>query len=88
MIKGGRKNVVAVIYNLYDLDFWKIIIIWNQSGLGNLKVFAYNCIAASDTDRDGDRWIDLHSISDFDCGSNCFIDSTKSIMKSGFLVCF
>lgn len=81
MTEGGRKNVVAVICNLYDLDFWKIIIIWNQSGLGNLKVFVYNCIVASDTNWDGGRWIDLHSISDIDCGSNYFIDCTKGIIK-------
>ena len=61
------------------MDIWEIIILWNQSRLGNIKASGNGCIVAPGADRDGYRRIDIHSISDIDCSGNCCIDFVKSI---------
>ena len=61
------------------MDIWKIINLWDQSCLEYLKAPDNDCIAASDTDRDGYGWIDIHSVSYFSRSGNYSIDSIKSI---------
>lgn len=74
-----EENVVTVIWYLHDMDIWKIIILWNQSRLGNIEAFGNGCIVAPGADRDGYWWIDIHSISDIDSNGNCCIDLVKGI---------
>ena len=63
------------------MDIWEITILWNQSRLGNIKVFGNCCIVASGADWDGCMWIDIHSISDIDCSGHCCTDFIKGIIS-------
>ena len=47
-VSEGVKNVIVIIYNLYDLVCWKIFYIWCKSILGNLKAALYSCIFPGD----------------------------------------
>ena len=54
------------------MDIWKIIILWNQSCLGNIKASGNGSIVAT---------IDIHSISDIDCSGHCCTDFIKGIIS-------
>lgn len=63
------------------MDIWKNIILWNQSRLGNIKASGNGSIVATSVNRDGYRWIDIHSISDIDCSGHCCTDFIKNIIS-------
>ena len=65
------------------MDFWKIIILWNQSSLGNIKVLDNDCIDAADPDCTGSRRVNVYCISDIDCSGDYFADNIKSIITEG-----
>ena len=62
----GVKNVIVIIYNLYNLVCWKIFYIWIKSILGNYEITLYSYFLPSDIDRYGCRWTDVHCISIID----------------------
>ena len=60
------KNVIVIIYNLYDLVCWKIFYIWIKSILGNYEITLYSYFLSGDIDWYGYRWIDVHCFSIID----------------------
>ena len=56
----GVKNVIVIIYNLYNLVCWKIFYIWIKSVLGNYETTLYSYFLSGDIDRYGYRWTDVH----------------------------
>ena len=61
-----RKNVIVIIYNLYDLVCWKIFYIWIKSILGNYEITLYSYFLPGYIDRYGCRWTDVHCSSIID----------------------
>ena len=62
-----RKNVIVIIYNLYDLVCWKIFCFWVESILGNYETTLHGYFLPSDIDWYGCRWTDVHCFSIVDC---------------------
>lgn len=66
------------------MGVWKIVPHRDKGSLGDIKVFADRCIAAGDSDRNGDWRIDLsgrsHIAGDWDCGIYFF----KSVKQQTF----
>ena len=62
----GEKNVIVIIYNLYDLVCWKIFYIWLKSILGNHEITLYDYFLSSDIDWNGSRRINVYSFSTID----------------------
>ena len=58
-----RKNVIVIIYNLYDLVYRKIFYIWFKSILGNHEITLHSYFLPGDIDWYGYRWTDVHCIS-------------------------
>ena len=75
-----RKNVIVIIYNLYDLVCWKIFYIWIKSILGNYEITLYSYFLPGDIDRYGCRWTDVHCFSIVDCRWHYSIDDVTFIM--------
>ena len=63
----GVKNVIVIIYNLYDLVCWKIFCFWVKSILGNYETTLYSYFLPGDIDWYGCRWTDVHCFSIVDC---------------------
>ena len=62
----GEKNVIVIIYNLYNLVCWKIFYIWIKSILGNYEITLHSNLLPGDIDRYGYRWTDVHCFSIID----------------------
>ena len=62
----GEKDVIIIIYYLYDLVCWKIFYIWLKSILGNHEITLYDYFLSSDIDRNGSRRINVYSFSTID----------------------
>ena len=54
------KNVIIIIYNLYDLVCRKIFCFWVKSILGNYETALYSYFLSGDIDWYGYRWTDVH----------------------------
>ena len=59
----GEKDVISIIYYLYDLVCWKIFYIWIKSILGNYEITLYSYFLSGDIDWYGYRWTDVHCFS-------------------------
>ena len=59
----GVKNVIVIIYNLYNLVCWKIFCFWVKSILGNYETTLYSYFLSGDIDWYGYRWTDVHCFS-------------------------
>ena len=62
----GVKNVIVIIYNLYNLVCWKIFCFWVKSILGNYETTLYSYFLSGDIDWYGYRWTDVHCFSIID----------------------
>ena len=62
----GVKNVIVIIYNLYNLVCWKIFCFWVKSILGNYEITLYSYFLPGDIDWYGCRWTDVHCFSIID----------------------
>ena len=63
----GVKNVIVIIYNLYNLVCWKIFCFWVKSILGNYETTLHSYFLSGDIDWYGYRWTDVHCFSIVDC---------------------
>ena len=63
----GEKNVIVIIYNLYNLVCWKIFYIWIKSVLGNYETTLYSYFLSGNIDWYGYRWTAVHCFSIVDC---------------------
>ena len=61
-----KKDVIIIIYYLYDLVCWKIFYIWLKSILGNHEITLYGYFLSSDIDWNGSRRINVYSFSAID----------------------
>ena len=61
-----KKNVIVIIYNLYNLVCWKNFYIWIKSVLGNYETTLYSYFLSGDIDWYGYRWTDVHCFSIID----------------------
>ena len=59
----GEKNVISIIYYLYDLVYWKIFYIWLKSILGNHEITLYGYFLSGDLNWNGSRRINIYSFS-------------------------
>ena len=62
----GVKNVIVIIYNLYNLVCWKIFCFWVKSILGNYETTLHGYFLPGDIDRYGCRWTDVRCFSIID----------------------
>ena len=62
----GVKNVIVIIYNLYNLVCWKIFCFWVKSILGNYETTLHSYFLPGDIDWYGCRWTDVHCFSIID----------------------
>ena len=62
----GVKNVIVIIYNLYNLVCWKIFCFWVKSILGNYETTLHGYFLPGDIDWYGYRWTDVHCFSIID----------------------
>ena len=76
----GVKNVIVIIYNLYNLVCWKIFYIWIKSVLGNYETTLYSYFLSGDIDWYGCRWTDVHCFSIVDCRWHYSIGDVTFIM--------
>ena len=76
----GVKNVIVIIYNLYNLVCWKIFCFWVKSVLGNYETTLYSYFLPGDIDRYGCRWTDVHCFSIVDCRWHYSIGDVTFIM--------
>ena len=76
----GVKNVIVIIYNLYNLVCWKIFYIWIKSVLGNYETTLYSYFLSGDIDWYGYRWTDVHCFSIVDCRWHYSIGDVTFIM--------
>ena len=76
----GVKNVIVIIYNLYNLVCWKIFYIWIKSVLGSYEITLYSYFLPGDIDRYGYRWTDVHCFSIIDCRWHYSIGDVTFIM--------
>ena len=58
-----KKDVIIIIYYLYDLVCWKIFCFWVKSILGNYETTLYSYFLSGDIDWYGYRWTDVHCFS-------------------------
>ena len=75
-----KKDVISIIYYLYDLVCRKIFYIWLKSILGNHEITLYGYFLSSDIDWNGSRWINVYSFSAIDHWWNyrtCNIEKEK-----------
>ena len=61
-----RKNVIVIIYNLYNLVCRKIFCFWVKSILGNYETTLHSYFLPGDIDWHGCRWTDVHCFSIID----------------------
>ena len=61
-----KKDVIIIIYYLYDLVCWKIFYIWLKSILGNPEITLYGYFLSGDIDWNGGRRINVYSFSAID----------------------
>lgn len=76
----GVKNVIVIIYNLYNLVCWKIFCFWVKSILGNYETTLHSYFLPGDIDRYGCRWTDVHCFSIVDCRWHYSIGDVTFIM--------
>ena len=76
----GVKNVIVIIYNLYNLVCWKIFCFWVKSVLGNYETTLYSYFLPGDIDWYGCRWTDVHCFSIVDCRWHYSIGDVTFIM--------
>ena len=62
-----KKDVIIIIYYLYDLVCWKIFCFWVKSILGNYEITLHSYFLPGDIDWYGCRWTDVHCFSIVDC---------------------
>ena len=75
------KNVIIIIYNLYDLVCRKIFCFWVKSILGNYETALYSYFLPGDIDWYGCRWTDVHCFSIVDCRWYYSIGNITFIME-------
>ena len=61
-----KKDVISIIYYLYDLVFRKIFYIWLKSILGNHEITLHSYFLSHDIDRDGSMRVNIYSLSAVD----------------------
>ena len=61
-----KKDVIIIIYYLYDLVYWEIFYIWLKSILGDHEITLHSYFVSSDINWNGGRWINVYSISTID----------------------
>ena len=61
-----KKDVISIIYYLYDLVCWKIFYIWLKSILENHEITICSYFLSSDIDWNGSRRINVYSFSTID----------------------
>ena len=61
-----KKDVIIIIYYLYDLVCWKIFYIWLKSILGNHEIILYGHFLSCDINWNGGRRINVYSFSAID----------------------
>ena len=61
-----KKDVISIIYYLYDLVCWKIFYIWFKSILGNHEITLHSYFLSHDIDRDGSMRVNIYSLSAVD----------------------
>ena len=61
-----KKDVIIIIYYLYDLVCWKIFCFWVKSILGNYEITLHSYFLPGDIDWYGYRWTDVHCFSIID----------------------
>ena len=76
-----NKNVIIIIYNLYDLVCRKIFCFWVKSILGNYETALYSYFLSGDIDWYGYRWTDVHCFSIVDCRWYYSIGNITFIME-------
>ena len=76
-----NKNVIIIIYNLYDLVCRKIFCFWVKSILGNYETALYSYFLSGDIDWYGCRWTDIHCFSIVDCRWYYSIGNITFIME-------
>ena len=76
----GVKNVIVIIYNLYNLVCWKIFCFWVKSILGNYEITLHSYFLPGDIDWYGCRWTDVHCFSIVDCRWHYSIGDVTFIM--------
>ena len=79
-VSEGVKNVIVIIYNLYDLVCWKIFCFWVKSILGNYETTLHSYFLPGDIDWYGCRWTDVHCFSIVDCRWHYSIGDVTFIM--------
>ena len=63
----GEKDVISIIYYLYDLVCWKIFLIFGvKSILGDHEITLYGYFFPVDIDWNGSRRINVYSFSTID----------------------
>ena len=75
-----KKDVIIIIYYLYDLVCWKIFCFWVKSILGNYETTLYSYFLSGDIDWYGYRWTDVHCFSIVDCRWHYSIGDVTFIM--------
>ena len=76
----GEKNVIVIIYNLYNLVCRKIFYFRIKSILGNYEITLYSYFLSGDIDWYGYRWTDVHCFSIVDCRWHYSIGDVTFIM--------
>ena len=61
-----KKDVIIIIYYLYDLVYWEIFYIWLKSILGDHEITLHSYFVSIDINWNGGRWINVYSISTID----------------------
>ena len=82
------KNVIIIIYNLYDLVCWKIFYFWVKSILGNYETTLHSYFLPGDIDWYGYRWTDVHCFSIVDCRWHYSIGDVTFIMDQKWFIAF
>ena len=75
-----KKDVISIIYYLYDLVCWKIFCFWVKSILGNYETTLHSYFLPGDIDWYGCRWTDVHCFSIVDCRWHYSIGDVTFIM--------
>ena len=61
-----KKDVIIIIYYLYNLVYWEIFYIWLKSILGDHEITLHSYFVSSDINWNGGRWINVYSFSAID----------------------
>ena len=75
-----KKDVISIIYYLYDLVCWKIFCFWVKSILGNYETTLHSYFLPGDIDWNGGRRINVYSFSIVDCRWHYSIGDVTFIM--------